>query len=378
MASVNAGKKQNQLRIIRLLQEKGTMTRQDIAQQLNLSMPTMLQNTNELLEYGLIEEAGAMESTGGRRAKKLVLNANAGLALGIDIALHQIELVIVNLLGKVMVHDVLPLTFRDDTAWYQQFQRGIEAFLKEHEVATDRVLGAGLCFPGIIDNAAGMIVRSHIFALEYVSLDRFRKCIPFPLTAANDANCACFAELTAQHTTYLYLSLNESVGGAFVSNKQLYYGKTWQAGEIGHMLLIPNGRKCYCGKQGCVDPYLSPNALRKEGQTLDDFFAQVEAGEADACARWDAYLEYLAIVATNLRMLCNSDIMIGGEVGTRIRPYLSRLREKAAKYDLFARDIDYLYPCNRKNHAFAAGAGMLALEHDMVRILDEERLMNWR
>ena len=49
-----------------------------------------------------------------------------------------------------------------------------------------------------------------------MSLDRFRACIPFPLVAANDANCSCFAELTPEQKTYLFVSLNESVGGALM------------------------------------------------------------------------------------------------------------------------------------------------------------------
>ncbi|MCD8355835.1 MAG: ROK family transcriptional regulator [Clostridia bacterium] len=378
MAPSNAGKKQNQYRILQLLQAEETLTRQDIAQQLHLSMPTTLQNTNDLLECGLLEERGAMESTGGRRAKKLALNENTGLGLGIDIELQHVELVITNLRGKVMVQDTLPLPFRDETAWYQEFQQGLEAFLREFEVETDRILGAGLSFPGIVDGASETILRSHIFDLEHVSLDRFKKCIPFPMAAANDANCACFAELTPEHPTYLYLSLNESVGGAWMMQGKLHTGDSWQAGEIGHMMLIPGGKTCYCGKHGCVDSYLSPKALRKDGQSLVEFFQQVEAGDAEAGIVWDDYLENLAILLTNLRMLCNMDIMIGGEVGTYIKPYMEQLNEKAAKYDRFARDIDYLYPCKRRTHSFAAGASMIAMERYNSRLLDDEMLMKLR
>lgn len=378
MTPNNTGKKQNQLRILQLLRAEKTMTRQDIARKLNLSMPTTLQNTNELLEYDLLVECGAMESTGGRRAKKLALNENAGLGLGIDIELHHVELVITNLCGKVMVQEELPLIFQDENEWYEELQRRIVYFFQANEIDTRRIVAAGLCFPGIIDDAAGMIIRSHILRLEHVSLDRFRRCMQFPMAAANDANCACYAELTAERPTYLYISLNESVGGALMINGKLHYGNSWQAGEIGHMLLVPHGKPCYCGKHGCADPYLSPNALLKEGQSLTDFFERVEVGNTDACAVWDEYLEYLAILVTNLRMLCNIDIMIGGAVGTRIEPYMKDLQKKAAKYDLFARDVDYIYPCSRKTNAFAAGAAMLAVDRYGSRLLENKMLMELR
>ena len=133
MVAGNAGKRQNQYRILQLLHTAETLTRQDIATQLNLSMPTTLQNTNELLEYGLLKECGAMESTGGRRARKLALDENIALGLGIDIELKHVELVITNLRGKVMVQGELPLQFRDETAWYQAFQVGLEGFLQEQQ-----------------------------------------------------------------------------------------------------------------------------------------------------------------------------------------------------------------------------------------------------
>lgn len=378
MTSIHAGKRQTQYRILQLLQKTETLTRQDIAQQLNLSMPTTLQNTNELLEYGLLKECGAMESTGGRRARKLALDADVALGLGIDIELKHVELVITNLRGKVMVQGELPLPFRDEIAWYQAFQAGLEAFLQEHEVERHRILGAGLSFPGIIDGESETILHSHIFGLEHMSLDRFRSCIPFPLTAANDANCSCYAELTPEQQTYLFVSLNESVGGALMVDGKLFFGDSWQAGEIGHMLLVPHGKTCYCGKHGCADTYLSPKALVQEGQTLEAFFQMVEAGDKAACDSWNTYLDYLAILVTNLRMLCNMNIMLGGAVGAQFRPYVGQLCEKAAKYDLFSRNIDYITVCRRRTHSFATGAAMIAMEQYRSRLLDEQMLMKLR
>ena len=159
---------------------------------------------------------------------------------------------------------------------------------------------------------------------------------------------------------------------------KLFSGDTWQAGEIGHMLLVPGGKTCYCGKHGCADPYLSPRALVQEGQQLEAFFRQVEAGDADACACWDNYLEHLAILVTNLRMLCNTDIVLGGAVGTHFRPYVGQLCEKAAKYDRLSRNIDYITACKRRTHSFAAGAAMLAMEQYRSRLLEEEMLMKLR
>lgn len=374
MAGATSGKQWNQERIIHLLREERTLTKQDIARRLKLSMPTALQNINELLEYGILEECGSLESTGGRKAKKLCLRRDAGYGIGIDVALRQVELVVTDLLGEIIAQESLPQPFHDTPDWYQALSVFLTRFLQEKGIAAETVLCAGLSFPGIVDSESQEIVHSHIFGLQHVSLDRFRRAIPFPLVVANDANCACVAESNAAHTTYFYVSLNESVGGALMLNGKLHLGDTWQAGEVGHMLLIPNGRLCYCGKSGCADAYLSPNVLAEDPPSREAFFRNVQSDENGARQKWDIYLEHLAMFLTNLRMLLNVDLIVGGEVGAQIAPFLGQLNAKAAKYDLFARDVDYIYPCNRTNSVFAVGASMLALAQYSGRLLQRDTI----
>lgn len=73
-------------------------------------------------------------------------------------------------------------------------------------------------------------------------------------------------------------------------------------------------------------------------------------------------MEHLAIFITNLRMLLNTDLVIGGQVGTKIRPQLDALALKAAQYDQFARDINYIFPCVQQEYSCALGAAQFGLE----------------
>lgn len=370
MAGANTGKRQNQERMIQLLRTEQELTKQDIARRLRLSMPTALQSINDLIDRGILEECGTLESTGGRKAKKIRLHREAGLGVGIDIALHHVELVVTDLLGTVRFGQTVPLRFRDEPDWYRALGAALERFLQTKQVDSDRILGVGISFPGII--AGDQIVRSHIFNLAQVGLERFCRHIPYPVAVANDANCACFAELCPERPTYLYISLNESVGGSLMIENRLLLGDRCQAGEIGHMMLIPGGTRCYCGKPGCADAYLSPKVLTGGTRTLEEFFRAVEGGDSEAREQWNRYLEHLAILVTNLRMLIDIDLILGGEVGKYIPPYLDELCARAARYDRFARDVDYLIPCTRTEHAFAAGAAMLALEQYGSRLLETQ------
>lgn len=364
-------KENNQERIFHLLRRQENMTKQEIASALQLSMPTALQNVNEMMERKILEEGEAAESTGGRRARKIRVNRRAGFCVGIDIATSYVEYVAVNLMGEVMAEKNVPLKFRDEPEIYEQIGSELESLL-EKESLKSKVLGVGISFPGIIDMEAERIVRSHIFGLEYVSLDRFHRTIPYSMIVENDANCMSFVELSSECMDYVYISLNRTVGGALIQKGQLMTGEGFRTGEVGHMVLVPGGRPCYCGKTGCADAYLSPNVLSGE-DSLEHFFERLEKKEAEAVMAWDEYLEYLAILVTNLRMALDMKIVIGGKVGTYLEPYMDLLREKAAKYDRFARDIDYIRPVNarRGKRAGALGAALLALEEFGSKVLKE-------
>ncbi len=355
---------ENQERVFNLLRAERELTRQEISERLGLSMPTTLQIVTDMAASGLVYEGRAVRSTGGRKARKICLCSGAGYALGIEVALHHIELMIMDLSCNMVCHHMIFTTFSDQPSWYQHLGEELSAFLRENRISENRICGAGVSFPGIIDTKSDCVLHSHIFKLEHMRLDRFRKCIPFRTVFDNDANCASVAEKGTARQTFLYVSLNESVGGALVMNGSPVSGDTFHAGEIGHMILVPGGKPCYCGKLGCADSYLSPKALTQGQQTLEIFFRSLRKGDQDAQALWERYLEYLTIFVTNLRMLTDMDIVIGGEVSGYLAPYISELREHSAKYDRFARDIDYIDIGRQQyNNACAAGAALLALEH---------------
>lgn len=361
--TLNKNKKTITERIFDLLQDGRETTRQDVAATLEISMPTTLQNITSMLEAGIIEECGAAESNGGRKARKIRLRSDAGATIGINIAMRHVELVVIDFLGKVNYTQILPSAFRDAPDWYDLLQRSIENLILENITAP--ILGAAVSFPGTLDDSDA--ISSHIFKLSHMNLGRFRRAVGFPTIFENDANCACRAERRAEQDSYFYLSLNETVGGAIMLNGLLFTGDTFQAGEVGHVLLHPGENLCYCGKRGCADAYLSPKVL---GETKL-FFQRLRTGDTKTRQQWENYIDDLAILLTNLRMLYNMDLIIGGEVGGYLAPEMSLLRKKMMRYDLFARDIDYIYPCSCTRYACATGAAALAFDSFGSRILEK-------
>jgi len=116
---------------------------------------------------------------------------------------------------------------------------------------------------------------------------------------------------------------------------------------------------------GCLSLATTPvSALTLDKRTdISNSVAFAEMAEQDAQTLWEQYLEYLAIFVTNLRMLEDMDIVIGGEISGYLTPYMNEQQKRAAKYDRFARDIDYIDIGRKQDNACAAGAALLALEY---------------
>ena len=146
--------------------------------------------------------------------------------------------------------------------------------------------------------------------------------VPFPVRFVHDAECAAELELwrDPELTDAIYLSLGEHLGGAIVSDGKIQRGRTGRTGTFEHMTLEEGGRKCYCGKRGCVECYCSADALLREGESLESFFQPLREDDLGYCRRWGMYLDWLAAALNNIHMVMDSVIVLGGHIA----PYLTQ------------------------------------------------------
>lgn len=153
-------KKKNRNDVFRYICSNGMVSNPDIAYGLKLSLPTATQITKELIERGLVEEMGEMESTGGRRAKALAVSGDAGKAFGMDITKNHISLVLTELTSKIIKYERIFLPYDKGEDYYREASQKTEWFLKNNGCSKERVLGIGISFPGIIDLDREMVADS--------------------------------------------------------------------------------------------------------------------------------------------------------------------------------------------------------------------------
>lgn len=358
-------KKNNRNRIFRYICKQDSVSNPDIAYGLKMSLPTVTQNTKELIQRGLVAEIGELQSTGGRRAKALSVVSNYRMAVGLDITKNHIGFVLTNLVGEILKYRRVYMPYVNCDEYYREVNGKLETFLEDQAVERERILGMGISFPGIVDLQQEKITYSHILEVEAVPFSQVSRFFPYPCTFLNDANAGAYAEGIRFDgpERFFYLSLSNTVGGAVFSQGGLVQGRDFRCGEAGHMTIVPEGRPCYCGKRGCMDAYNSARRLSDltEGK-LERFFQELKEGKQDIMDRWDEYTTYLSIAVNNIHMVLDCDIILGGYVGSCMEENIQDVKRKVLQRNTFAGDHTFIKECNYKVGAAALGAALMVME----------------
>ena len=355
-------------RILNYVINNQITSKAEVSKNLNLSMPTVLSNINDLIAKGIIIETGEYESTGGRKAKSIGINPSYRYSVGIVITANHVGIVLVNLKYEIVKFRRVRMKFSPDASYCQDLSVLTSEFLKDTEYQ-NRILGIGISIPGIISQKAHLLIKSHALQLENYSLSFLEQAFDLPVYFENDANAAMMAEDMNRYKNAIYLSLNNTLGGAFCIGGKLFQGENQKAGEFGHMILVPGGRKCYCGKKGCADAYCAASALTDEINSLETFMEQLKSGDEAVEEKWSEYLDMLAVLISNLRMAYDMDIILGGEVGGYLAEHMLPLGEKVMEYNGFDHDIRYLRNCSYKREASAVGAAKHFLQ-DFIKNIE--------
>ena len=352
--------------------EDGKVCKQQIASDLELSLPTVTQNLNELFEKGLIQDVGVFESTGGRKARAISLNARARHAIGLDVTRNHIGIVVVDLRGSIIAAERFRFPFSSTRSYFKGIAALLEKVVNDNAIDPASVLGAGIAVPAIISGNGSKMTYAALLDYTTSDLNDFQAEIRYPCRLFNDANSGGFAELWSSavlhqahwaENSMVYLSINNSIGGAFISNGKALSGINYRAGEFGHITLYPEGKRCYCGQKGCVDSYLSAQLLAEPySGKLEDFFIALEEKQPAPMKLWDAYVDDLARTVNILRMVFDCDVVIGGYVGSHLEPYLDDVRQRAAKRNTFEQDGSYIKPCIFKRESTAVGAALMYID----------------
>lgn len=339
-------------------------TRKEIADALNLSQPTVIQRLDELGAEGLVIEKKSQKQNRGRRSMLLTLRPEACYSVGVEIGKHSIRLILCDFSGTVQrcMRRQIEYELKEDYA--RTLGVLVDKIVQEAGVSTDRILGVGVEVPGTVDSATQMIRLCLTLDTSNIPMSFFTKYIAYPCEFIQDHKAGCFAEIIdrSQMKDFVYVGLSQLVGGAIVKRGELSESANSRGGEFGHMCLYPHGRRCYCGNEGCVDAYLASTVLTNGlCEDLASFFAGVEEGRTLYLERWYAYMEALVVLLNNLNMAFDCPIVLGGELGKYLKPWIGEIDRRVTDMNFF-RDSANLCFCNSDDQSHIRGAALLSID----------------
>ncbi|MEE8441296.1 MAG: ROK family protein [Spirochaetia bacterium] len=235
--------------VMNALREGGPASRSELAAALNLDRSTLTHLSNALLAAGLIVEADERSAgkRGGRRPRPLALNPEHYAVVGVDIRARDAEWVLLRLDGSVRDGGVVARGDADALHWLETVATSTIDALRPARNGSLLMLGVGVSVPGVVDNGAGMLLRSVVLGLESVRIGEYWSEIGAPVLVDNDANCCAWNlagdPVQPQNIVLSQIKLHQSADGAFqpsgagiglafILNGSIYYGTRGAAGEL--------------------------------------------------------------------------------------------------------------------------------------------------
>lgn len=317
-------KLKNYEKIYALFFEDRSFSKPQIAERLQLSMPTVMANITRLEKNGLIYKCEVFESSGGRPATGYALVNDAKVAIGVEITLNTIHCAVVDLKGSVCSQEFYPIRCRDSAAYFDELCDTIKNFISLQNYKPEQVLGIGISIQAIVDNASSEIIYSKIIPLKSLNADKLFSKLNYPVKIYHDVECAATAELWFEEniSNAIYVSIGQHLGGALIQNHHIEHGLKGYAGALEHLEVEEHGKLCYCGRNGCLETYCSISSLLDGKYSIDEFFTKLRVASTDSedAQRWDFYLRKLAKGLYTVYLLLERDFILGG----LIAPYLTQ------------------------------------------------------
>jgi glucokinase len=147
----------------------------------------------------------------------------------------------------------------------------IDITTREAGVPRSAVLGVGIGAPGTVDRKRGLVLAApNLKWYDFPLIERMAALTGLPVRIDNDANCATYGEwwLGAARggTNVVGVTIGTGVGGGIIVDRHVYHGSSDAAGEIGHITIDLNGRRCGCGNYGCLEAYASGSAIAERAR----------------------------------------------------------------------------------------------------------------
>lgn len=244
------------------------LSRVELAASAGLAAQTVSNICRRLLDADLIVEAGKETSGPGKPRTILRLNPRGMYAVGLHIDPALTSYVLLDAAGTALVSREEPTDLdRDPVAAVKAMGAQIRTMIAASGVDQARIIGVGVATPGPVDAATGTVVDPpHLPGWKRVPLQELlREATGLPVVVEKDVTAAAIAELwagpAASAGNFVFVYIGTGIGAGLVLDGQVVRGSSGNVGEIGHIIVDPDGPPCDCGRRGCVKVSCMPETI---------------------------------------------------------------------------------------------------------------------
>lgn len=336
-------KSSNQSAILRMIYYYGPIRRAEIAEKLELTLPTVTTNINRMLEEGLVRQVGAARVNGaanGRRAGLLEINADSNYFVGAELVGERWSVCVADFCGQVISARGGKIKNKSYRAVMRQFADSYAECLAESGKTPEDICGVGIALPGLIDRDNGILWMYSLFQWSNKKVRQdFAELTGYEgrITVENNATArGIYAQIfhwkeLAQGKSLAYMLVASGIACPVFLNNSGYRGSVVGTGEAGHMVIDPHGRFCTCGNRGCLEAYASEytiineciNEMRQdravilrglcadsERPVMEEILRAQREGDRDVSRVIEEAIYILAIAMSNIINFTRPDIML--------------------------------------------------------------------
>ena len=244
----------SRVEVLRAIYNSGGISRAEIARETGLTKVTVSEIVSRLGQFGLINESAPQRSSAVGKPPILVQIMRDSLrTIAIDASsTDSLTIGSVDLYGRVLSQKIIELNQMGGQSLIQALETAISAELAERD---EVVVGIGIGVAGVVDSH-GNVVDAAALGIRNLPLQKLlTEVFGIEVRVGNDANVATKADslFGGGHSSHLLVRIGRGVGAGLILEGSSYLGVNFAAGELGHVVVVPGGVVCNCGKEGCLE-----------------------------------------------------------------------------------------------------------------------------
>lgn len=306
----------------------GPLTRARVSEHTGLTKSSVSGLVGDLLAGGLVAEGAPATAERGRPATALTLAPEGAAGLGLELNVDYLAATVTDLTGAPRYHHVVRSDNRDRAV------ADVVADLAEVAATAARstsaqglpLAGACVAVPGLA--ADGVVVRAPNLGWRDVELSApLTEALGLEVTLENEANLAALGEMWfgghrvsgGELRDFVHVSGEIGIGGGIVVDGRLFHGAHAGAGELGHVVVAPDGPLCACGGHGCLERVAGQQEILSQAgvATLAELTEACAAGDLTALAAVADAGRHLGVaLASVVTLLDPAAVVLGGAFAT--------------------------------------------------------------